>query len=142
MSSLLATRAADGYNLFGYSPSFAAAIAVGALFTLLFLAHLFFAVRYRARLMIPFLIGVLLEALGYFIRRASAGEPSKTGLYIGQTLPIILAPAFLAASVYMSFGRIIQLVGERYSPVRASRVTKIFVGVSKASTHTSGLPRA
>lgn len=77
--------------------------------------------------MAPFLIGVFLEAVGYFLRAASARKPEQVGLYIGQTLPIILAPAFLAASVYMSYGRIIAFVGERHSPIRASRVTKLFV---------------
>ncbi len=103
---------------------------VGIAFLLLFLGHLFLAIRLRAKFMIPFLVGVLMEALGYFVRRASAATPNKTGLYIGQTLPVILAPAFLAASIYMVYGRIIAQVGERYSPVRASKVTKLFVGVS------------
>lgn len=81
--------------------------------------------------MVPFLLGVLLEVLGYFLRRASAGSPDQVGLFIGQTLPIILAPAFLAASVYMSYGRIITFVGERHSSIRATRVTRIFVCVCR-----------
>lgn len=40
---------------------------------------------------------------------------------------MILAPALMAATHYMIFGRLISFVGERFSPVRASRVTAIFV---------------
>ena len=88
--------------------------------------------------MVPFVLGAAMEAVGYFLRRASAGSPTQTGLYIGQTLPIILAPAFLAASVYMSFGRVIRFVGEHHSPVRASRVTKIFVAFDVLSFFVQG----
>lgn len=45
-----------------------------------------------------------------------------------QTLLILLAPALFAASIYIILGRIILLAdGERYSPIRKRRLTKIFV---------------
>lgn len=46
-----------------------------------------------------------------------------------QTLSILLAPAFFAASIYMILGRLIVLVdGESHSPIRVKWLTKIFVG--------------
>lgn len=79
----------------------------------------------------PFTVGVLGEACGYIFRRVSADHPTGRGAgllwYILQSLFIILAPALMAASIYMIFGRLCMYVGETYSPVRASRVTAIFV---------------
>jgi hypothetical protein len=40
------------------------------------------------------------------------------GWYIGQSLCIILAPALMAATHYMIFGRLIRYVGEKFSPIR------------------------
>lgn len=49
--------------------------------------------------------------------------------YVMQSLLILLAPAFFAASIYMVLGRIIHLVdGEAHSIIRAKWLTKIFVG--------------
>lgn len=46
-----------------------------------------------------------------------------------QSLLILLAPAFFAASIYMILGRLIVLVdGEAHSPIRVKWLTKIFVG--------------
>lgn len=48
--------------------------------------------------------------------------------YILQSLLLLLAPAFFAASIYMELGRIITLVdGEHLSMIRKQRLTKIFV---------------
>lgn len=46
-----------------------------------------------------------------------------------QTLLLLLGPALLAASIYMILGRIILLTdGEKYSIIRRTWLTKIFVG--------------
>lgn len=50
------------------------------------------------------------------------------GPYIMQNLLILIAPAFMAASIYMILGRIIELTeGEKYSLVRKQWLTKLFV---------------
>jgi len=52
----------------------------------------------------------------------------KIGPYVIQTILILIAPAFFAASIYMVLGRIIHLVdGESHSVIRARWLTKIFV---------------
>jgi hypothetical protein len=41
---------------------------------------------------------------------------------------LLLGPSFFAASIYMILGRIIRLTGgENHSPIRPTRLTKIFV---------------
>lgn len=60
----------------------------------------------------------------------SASEtPNWTlGPYVTQSVLLLVAPALFAASIYMYLGRIIRLVrGEKYSVIRVSWMTKIFV---------------
>jgi hypothetical protein len=76
------------------------------------------------------LIASQVEVVGYTGRAASAhGAPNFTlGPYITQSLLLLLGPSFFAASIYMILGRIIRLTsGERHSPIRPTRLTKIFV---------------
>lgn len=48
--------------------------------------------------------------------------------YVIQNLFILLPPTLFAATIYMCLGRIIRLVGgERYSVIKPSRLTKVFV---------------
>lgn len=45
-----------------------------------------------------------------------------------QTLTLLVAPALFAASIYMVLGRLVLATrGESLAPIRASRLTKIFV---------------
>ncbi|ORY52832.1 RTA1 like protein-domain-containing protein [Leucosporidium creatinivorum] len=123
--------AGDDWRYYKYDVNRPLAIAAVVVFFVAFLGHVGFMARYRSWYMWPFTVGALGEAMGYVFRRMSADHPTgrKAGLlwYILQSLFIILAPALMAASHYMCFGRIITYVGEQYSPVRASRVTAIFV---------------
>jgi hypothetical protein len=52
----------------------------------------------------------------------------SVGPYALQSLLLLLAPALLAASIYMILGRIIRFVdGEDRSPIRLGMLTKVFV---------------
>jgi hypothetical protein len=65
---------------------------------------------------------------GYIFRYFSAGTPDSLGLYIGQSLCIILPPSLYAATIYMIFGRLVVFVDSpEASLIRPTRVTKIFV---------------
>lgn len=46
-----------------------------------------------------------------------------------QELCILLSPALFAATIYMTYGRLITYVGPKYSIIRPSRVTAFFVFV-------------
>jgi hypothetical protein len=75
-------------------------------------------------------IGGLFETVGYVGRWLSARESPNWTVkpYVIQSLLILLAPAFFAASIYMVLGRIIRLTdGESCSIIRAKWLTKIFV---------------
>lgn len=56
-----------------------------------------------------------------------------------QACLLLVAPALFAASIYMTLGRIIQLVnGERYSLIRKRWLTKLFVAGDVLSFVTQG----
>ena len=63
------------------------------------------------------------------ILNANQGRGNWTlGPYIMQTLLLLVAPAFFAASIYMVLGRIILLTdGESHSLIRKKWLTKTFV---------------
>jgi hypothetical protein len=68
------------------------------------------------------------EFIGYAARIASYNDTSKLGPYIIQQMFILLPPVLFAASIYMVLSRVlVTLHGERYSPLRPSRLTKTFV---------------
>ncbi|EED22361.1 conserved hypothetical protein [Talaromyces stipitatus ATCC 10500] len=113
-----------------YTPSNAAAVIFIVLFGLSSLLHFYQLVQTRTWFMIPFLIGAIFETIGYVGRfLASSEAPDFTkGPYILQSALILIAPAFLAASIYMALGRIIcMLEAEKLFIIRVGWLTKTFV---------------
>ncbi|GLA07356.1 hypothetical protein AnigIFM60653_008587 [Aspergillus niger] len=118
------------FTLYYYTPSAAAAGIFVVLFGISTVLHFLQLVRTRTWFMIPFFIGGILETIGYVGRLLSSLESPNysTGSYAMQSALILIAPAFLAASIYMTLGRIIRMVqAEHYSVFRLNWVTKIFV---------------
>jgi len=138
--------------LYHYDPSARAAVTFAAVFGLTTVIHIWQLGRNRTWYFIPFLIGcfckdcwspayhflrrdthcvlLLVETIGYLARYASAEETPNwtTKPYIAQSLMLLLAPAFFAASIYMILGRIVRLLnGASCSLIRPSLLTKIFV---------------
>lgn len=74
---------------------------------------------------------VAAEIIGYIGRILNAKEDPgcwTMGPYIMQNVLILIAPALMAASIYMILGRIILLTeGEHHALVRRRWLTKIFV---------------
>lgn len=69
-----------------------------------------------------------MEIAGYIARAISTKNPEILGPFIVQTLCILVAPALIAASIYMLLGRLIVAYGaESLSLIRPSWMTKIFV---------------
>ncbi|KAJ6191035.1 hypothetical protein N7519_001056 [Penicillium mononematosum] len=118
------------FAFYRYNPSMGGAV----LFTLLFMGttfyHIFQMFKTRTWFFIPFVIGGLFEIVGYIGRAASSKQsPDWTlGPYIVQTLCLLLAPALLAASIYMLLGRIILVLqAESHAILKKKWLTKIFV---------------
>ncbi|KAJ5776604.1 uncharacterized protein N7511_001615 [Penicillium nucicola] len=118
------------WTLYYYTPSAPAAGIFVGLMGVSTLLHFYQLLRTRTWFMIPFVIGTIMETVGYIGRLLSSTESPNytTGPYIMQSALILIAPAFLAASIYMTLGRIIfMLDGEKISLIPLKWLTKIFV---------------
>lgn len=121
----------SNFRFYYYEPSMAAAAVLAVLFGLATLVHSYQLARSRTWFMIPFVIGGIFETVGYGGRIMSATEnpgPYDKIPYIIQSLLLLVAPPFFAASVYMELGRIVMMVGaEEKLFIRRAWLTKIFV---------------
>ena len=75
-----------------------------------------------------------MELVGYISRAVSIKNLQDKDIFIVQTVMILVAPAVMAASCYMAFGRVVLwIVPPRFQTARhlwvpARRVTPVFVG--------------
>ncbi|KAL4862604.1 hypothetical protein BDV12DRAFT_190294 [Aspergillus spectabilis] len=118
------------FTFYYYTPSAAAGGIFAGLFGVCTILHIYQLLRTRTWFMIPFAIGGALETVGYIGRILSSTEaPNFTqGPYVMQSALILIAPAFLAASIYMILGRIIAMLdAEKCSIIRLRFLTKLFV---------------
>ncbi|KAL6918731.1 hypothetical protein FSHL1_002731 [Fusarium sambucinum] len=134
---------ADGNTRYHYDPSMAAAVIFIVAFSLSGIYHTYQVIRLKSWYFIPFVVGSIVEIVGYAGRAVNASEPSgKWTLvpYIIQALFLLLGPPFYAASIYMVLGRLIRLLrAERYSVVRLNWLTKIFLVGDIASIVAQGM---
>ncbi|KAH8805275.1 RTA1 like protein-domain-containing protein [Xylogone sp. PMI_703] len=118
----------NAFVFYRYHPSMGAAVIFAILFMGCTIVHMCQMCKTKAWYYTPFIIGGVLETIGYIGRAASSKDQWNLSPYLVQTLCLLVAPAFFAASIYMVLGRIILLVqGERCSLIRKKWMTKIFV---------------
>ncbi|PGH27222.1 hypothetical protein AJ80_01179 [Polytolypa hystricis UAMH7299] len=118
----------DRFVYYRYAPSLAAAAIFVTLFGISTSLHTYQLWLKRSWFLIPFIIGGIFETVGYIGRILSSSDQWDKSPYIMQTLLLLIAPALFAASIYMILGRIILLTGgEKYSLIRQTWLTKIFV---------------
>lgn len=68
------------------------------------------------------------EVFGYYGRTWSSNNPDIAGPFILQNLLLLASPPFLAATIYMSYGRIITGIrAQKYSLISPRWMTKIYV---------------
>ncbi|KAK4182329.1 RTA1 like protein-domain-containing protein [Podospora australis] len=118
------------FKYYEYEPNLAGNAIFIVLFGILTLGHAFFQFRQKTWYWIPFTLAMGFEAGGYVARVASIKEAPNFTLtpFLVQTLLILLAPALLAASIYMVLGRLIRLLdAHEHAIVRVNWLTKIFV---------------
>ncbi|KAF7560363.1 hypothetical protein G7046_g3776 [Stylonectria norvegica] len=118
------------FKYYHYDPSLAAACVFAIIFGLSTVWHLVLIAKHKTRYFVPLLIGGIFEIVGYAARGVSSTQAPNLTIapYVIQTLLILVAPALLAASMYMILGRIIISVdGESYSLIKTRWLTKVFV---------------
>ncbi|CAI9634032.1 unnamed protein product [Alternaria burnsii] len=119
----------EEYVFYRYTPTLAGVVIFVLLFECTTIYHAWQTCRKRSWFMVPIIIGGIFETIGYIGRALSHNDREALGPYVIQTLLLLLGPALFAASIYMILGRIILLTdGERYSLIRRTWLTKIFVG--------------
>ncbi|KAI9694680.1 MAG: hypothetical protein M1822_000296 [Bathelium mastoideum] len=131
ISRLTTAEEMANFRFYHYEPSMPAAIIFAILFALTTILHTYQIVRSRTWFMFPFVIGGIFETVGYIGRTLSASEnpgPYDKIPYIIQSLLLLLAPLFFAASVYMELGRIVMMIdGDKKFFIRRRWLTKTFV---------------
>ncbi|KAJ5651413.1 uncharacterized protein N7484_005136 [Penicillium longicatenatum] len=119
----------NGYYLWHYVPSIAAAVIFVILFFVVTVFHFWKLFKSKARFTLPFAIGGLFEIIGFSARIAAHNHTGALIPYVIQSIFVLLAPILFAAAVYMVLARIICSVSaEQLSPIRIRWITKIFVG--------------
>ncbi|OIW34302.1 RTA1-domain-containing protein [Coniochaeta ligniaria NRRL 30616] len=129
----------NGYLLWHYIPSIAAAIVFAIIFALLTAVHLWRMIQTRMWFCLPFVIGGFFEIIGYGGRAAATNSTGELMPYIIQSMFLLLPPVLFAASLYMVLGRLIRSVqAERYSIIPPRWLTKVFVAGDVASFFIQG----
>ncbi|PCD46578.1 hypothetical protein AU210_001981 [Fusarium oxysporum f. sp. radicis-cucumerinum] len=138
------TQTPEGYapfDLYPYNPSQGPAYAFLGLFGAAGIAHFIMMFPYRAAFPIPMIIGCGMEAAAYWFRSRSHDNLRQTLPFLIQNLLVLVAPPFLAATIYMSLGRITRaLKAQEASLISLRWITKLFVLVDLIcfATQTAG----
>ncbi|KAH7139940.1 RTA1 like protein-domain-containing protein [Dactylonectria estremocensis] len=119
------------FSKYRFEPSLGVNILFVILFTLTTGLHLVQLWRTRTWYLSALVIGGCCEMIGYIGRAIGAKEDAgcwTLGPFVIQSLLILIAPALMAASIYMILGRIILLTqGEKFALIRQRWLTKVFV---------------
>ncbi|ODV63522.1 RTA1 domain-containing protein [Ascoidea rubescens DSM 1968] len=145
-NSLYIRAAADylEWEPYNYTPSLPAAIVFAILYSIVTLLQIVQIFRARTQYLssirkkkgsmgllyisIPLVLGSIFEVIGYIGRAISSQDEESLGPYIIQSIFLLVAPALFAASIYMYFGRCVNLLDSKKSCLISTRfLTKIFV---------------
>ncbi|KAK7409237.1 hypothetical protein QQX98_008613 [Neonectria punicea] len=128
MANSTDTKGYAPFDLYPYSPAQPPAFAFVALFALAAAIHFVLMFPYRAAFPIPIIIGSGMEATAYWFRTRSHDNERQILPFVIQNLLLLSAPPFLAATIYMSLGRIARaLKAEELSLISTRWMTKLFV---------------
>ncbi|KAJ4223303.1 hypothetical protein NW759_005938 [Fusarium solani] len=116
------------YYLWLYIPSTPAAALFTALFSLGTAYTMWRMFKSRTWFCTAFVVGGLLEIVGYAARAVAKNKTEQLMPYVIQSTFILVAPALFAATIYMILGRLIRgLDATALSIVPVKWLTKIFV---------------
>ncbi|TDZ41202.1 Protein RTA1 [Colletotrichum trifolii] len=109
-----------------YRPNGGAAWTFLVLFAIGVAGHIGYFFWLRAWHFLPFILGGVGEAFGYWGRTQASKDPVAVGPFIIQNLLILGSPPLFAASIYMSLGRIITTLHLRRHAMISPRLTALF----------------
>ncbi|CAK7223585.1 hypothetical protein SBRCBS47491_005258 [Sporothrix bragantina] len=114
--------------LWKYIPNLPLAITFASVFLVVTAGHVWKMVRTKMWFCTPFVLGGVFEVIGYINRAAAYNATGSLIPYLLQSLFLLLAPIFFAATLYMVYSRIVRAVhGEHLSLITPRWTTRIFV---------------
>ncbi|KAF5543237.1 RTM1 [Fusarium napiforme] len=123
-------RHADWF-FYRYEPSTAAAVIFIILFSIATIIHVCQMIKTKTWYMLAFCLGGVSEIAGYIGRAINSTEDPgcwTLGPYVVQSVLLLIAPALMAASIYMILSRVILLTeGEVHVVIKRRWLTKVFV---------------
>ncbi|KAI4937246.1 uncharacterized protein J4E92_001976 [Alternaria infectoria] len=121
-------RGEADFDLYPYTPSAGAGYTFLILFAIGGLTHLIILIPLRSWFFIPFVLGCVGEAAGYYGRAWSSQNIRQGSPYLLQLMLILAAAPLLAATIYMTLGRLIRSLDATHHAVMNPRwTTKIYV---------------
>ncbi|PYI08371.1 RTA1 like protein, partial [Aspergillus sclerotiicarbonarius CBS 121057] len=102
---------------YGYRPSLAWGVVFTVLFTLIAIAQLVHLIRTRAFWTFFFIMGAVLEVLGWVARAVSYHCPYSRACFLMQTATLIMGPSWTQAGIYVTLWVLIQHMGRHASPL-------------------------
>ncbi|GFF94852.1 hypothetical protein IFM53868_07726 [Aspergillus udagawae] len=119
------------WSFYRYEPSMIAAVIFIIVFVATTAFHILQMIKAKSWYLTPLCIGGLCEIVGYINRAINAREYAgcwTLSPYVVQTILLLVAPALMAASIYMILGRIVLLTdGEVHAIIKRRWLTKTFV---------------
>lgn len=115
-------------NLYDYNLSRPANIIYFALFTILF--FYFLAMSFRNRYTwfnVTFTCGYCLEFMGFLGRILAFTDWTNINYFLLQFVCLTIAPAFIMAGIYFTFGQLIVIHGRQYSRLKPMWYTYLFI---------------
>ncbi|KAH7139287.1 putative RTA1 domain protein [Dendryphion nanum] len=129
-----ATRGLADFDLYPYNPSAPIAWTFLVLFAIAGVVHLLFMIPLRAWSFIPLILGCAGEAGGYYGRAWSHNNIRLGSAYLIQLMLILASAPLIAATIYMTLGRIIRALDAEEHAVFSPRwTTKIYVVIDIGS---------
>ncbi|KAJ4401150.1 hypothetical protein N0V91_008172 [Didymella pomorum] len=123
-----------------YDPSFAAAVLFTVLFGILTISHTTQAFWYKKRFIWVVITGALFELTSFVCRTLGSRNQQNVGLATASQLLFLLAPLWINAFVYMTFGRLVHFFhpDRRCAGLKAPSIAKYFVWADIASFLVQG----
>ncbi|RAR03599.1 putative RTA1 domain protein [Stemphylium lycopersici] len=127
-------RGEADFDLYPYTPSQSAGYAFVALFGIGAVVHLIMLVPLRSWFYIPFVLGCVGEAFGYYGRAWSSTNIRNGSPYLLQLMLILASAPLLSATIYMTLGRLIRSLDATHHAVLNPRwTTKLYVVIDIGS---------
>lgn len=119
----------SGYNYYiDYEPRLVGNLVICEIYFVLLVVNVVLGFMARDKFYpISFVIGCLLEHIGFIGRYMGHNNPHTLALFMMQSIGTIIAPIFFMAGIYNTFGQMVPIFGEKYSVFKPKTYRRIFI---------------